>query len=762
MTQGPSTALTSATGRLVGTSALVAVAVIASMHALETVIVAGDWTGTGTRLVLVLAAVTCLARIVLERDREQVTPPAALAPSLVGAAVAVWGLLGLYGGPTDRFSIAVGLTNVERLTSRLTTARELTASETAPIDPSLPIELLAVGGVVVVFLVADLVAGGLRIPAATGLPLLALWVPGLVLVGTVPTTAFVVTVLSLLLMLAVDNPYRAVRRSAVSTSPRTRRAALGLRTGGSLAVAAAVTVGALVLGSSSAAVPQVVSSSWSRIFASEGQTVRLSDDLDMQRNLGERSGQRVLTYETAGQNLGPLRMFTLTGFDGTNWRRGQDRDGVPVADADEMLWPNPDVEREGGREARITLESLRDTLLPLPTEPRTLEAEGDWSYDATRDEVRGPDRTSSGTTFTVTAYARPLTPESLRTASGPDPDDPNYLEVPSTSRSEDIGAVAAEVTAGAGSRYDQALALQTYFRDTTRFTYSTEVPPGETGDSVWDFLQDRTGYCVQYATSMTVMARSLGIPARVGVGFLPGQRTSDTTFQVTGRDSHAWPELYFPGEGWVRFEPTPAQQSGPVPRWADPVVAGDGEQQGQMPDEVPTAGAAEEPAPEEEPAATAPTTQVGGQAGSGLPGWAWLGAAGAVLALVLGGAAWLLRRRGPTEAGVRDAESAWEDLAARLGEVGVSWPVSVTPRRAPQEIVGQVRVRTGRPVPEEAVEALATLAQALENQRYARRSTPTDAAGLDELVETAVAVVDDELSGRPARVADPSALPAGR
>uniref|UniRef100_UPI0030F6E6B3 transglutaminaseTgpA domain-containing protein n=1 Tax=Cellulosimicrobium funkei TaxID=264251 RepID=UPI0030F6E6B3 len=212
--------------RVLATSALVATAVVASTYALGSVVGPGGWTGTVVRVVVVLALVTGLSRWALERSHaargEVLAPPAALLPSLAGLVVGLWALLGLYGGPTDRFSLLIGLSNVDRVLSRLGTARDLTLAEVAPIDPSLPISLLAVGGAVVVFVVADLMAGGLRLGAGVALPLLALWVPGLVIVGEIPPLAFVVTVTALVLLLAVDNPHRAVRRGASARRPEDR------------------------------------------------------------------------------------------------------------------------------------------------------------------------------------------------------------------------------------------------------------------------------------------------------------------------------------------------------------------------------------------------------------------------------------------------------------------------------------------------------------------------------------------------------------
>ncbi|MCR1982119.1 DUF3488 and transglutaminase-like domain-containing protein [Cellulosimicrobium cellulans] len=752
--------------RVLATSALVATAVVASAYALGSVVGPGGWTGTVVRVVAVLALVTGLSRWALERSHaargEVLAPPAALLPSLAGLVVGLWALLGLYGGPTDRFSLLIGLSNVDRVLSRLATARDLTLAEVAPIDPSLPIALLAVGGAVVVFVVADLMAGGLRLGAGVALPLLALWVPGLVIVGEIPPLAFVVTVAALVLLLAVDNPHRAVRRGTSARRPEDR-AAGGLRAAGALVVAVAVAVTALGLGSASASLPEVASASWSRLFSSTGQTVRLSDDLDMRRDLAERSGEVVLRYRTDGEGVGPLRVFTLTGFDGTNWRRGADRDGTPIDGGEQLLWPDDPGATGDPTSLRVTLESLRDTKLPVPTEPRSVGIDGDWAYDDVRDEVLGVQPTGAGTSYELTVFPRPLDADALRGASGADPDDPNYLDVPATEHEQDIRDLATAVVDGATTRYDQALALQTYFRDISQFTYSTEVPPGDSGDAVWDFLQDRTGYCVQFATSMTMMARTLGIPARLGVGFLPGERVDEASYEVTGRDSHAWPELYFPGQGWVRFEPTPAQQTGPTPAWATPVAVTPGGP--ADPGNVPTPGAttaAPSAAPTPTPTAPGAGGTTGGTQEDSTPWPLVVGVATLVAAVLAAGLWFVLRRRSEVES-LRDAEDAWAELVARLGALDVRWPSSTTPRRVPAVVVAALQGRRGVDAGDEDVaEALTALASALESERYAPRPRETvTPEHLQALVDAAVEGIERSLSDRPARADGPSALRVG-
>ena len=134
-----------------------------------------------------------------------------------------------------------------------------------------------------------------------------------------------------------------------------------------------------------------------------------------------------------------------------------------------------------------------------------------------------------------------------------------YLALPDMP--DRVAALAGEVTAGAETPYDQALALQSFLRE---FPYDLHVASPPANRDVADyFLFDlQTGYCDYYATAMAVMARSLGIPARLAVGYATGDYDpQERAFVVYEDMAHSWPELYFPGAGWVPFEPTAAQQT---------------------------------------------------------------------------------------------------------------------------------------------------------------------------------------------------------
>ena len=126
-----------------------------------------------------------------------------------------------------------------------------------------------------------------------------------------------------------------------------------------------------------------------------------------------------------------------------------------------------------------------------------------------------------------------------------------------------VADLAVEVTenAGAENNYEKARALASYLSHDPSFSYSTKagVPPSD-ADLVDFFLFDpelgRSGYCQYFASAMVMMARSLGLPARLAAGFAPGERQDDNTFLYREANAHAWAEIYFPGYGWEIFEAT--------------------------------------------------------------------------------------------------------------------------------------------------------------------------------------------------------------
>ncbi|HIQ04909.1 MAG TPA: DUF3488 domain-containing protein [Anaerolineae bacterium] len=132
-----------------------------------------------------------------------------------------------------------------------------------------------------------------------------------------------------------------------------------------------------------------------------------------------------------------------------------------------------------------------------------------------------------------------------------------YLQLPELP--ERVHALAAEIVSDAATSYDQALALQDYLRQFP-YTLQVDVPPPDIDVVDYFLFQLQKGYCDYYATAMVVLARAVGLPARLAVGYAMGDyEYQASVYVVTEADAHSWPEVYFPGYGWQPFEPTAAR-----------------------------------------------------------------------------------------------------------------------------------------------------------------------------------------------------------
>ncbi|MEY2567840.1 MAG: protein-glutamine gamma-glutamyltransferase [Actinomycetota bacterium] len=172
--------------------------------------------------------------------------------------------------------------------------------------------------------------------------------------------------------------------------------------------------------------------------------------------------------------------------------------------------------------------------------------------------VRAAVELGQGAVYTVVSRRVPATAQLLRATDGapvPDALATRYAQAPVvTARVEQL---ARAVTANAPTTYDKVRALEAWMGAHTRYTL--DVPPlAPSADAVDQFLfVDRLGFCEQIGTSLVVMLRSLGVPARLAAGYAPGERNPFTgMYEVRAKDAHAWAEVYFPGVGWQGFDPT--------------------------------------------------------------------------------------------------------------------------------------------------------------------------------------------------------------
>ncbi len=132
-----------------------------------------------------------------------------------------------------------------------------------------------------------------------------------------------------------------------------------------------------------------------------------------------------------------------------------------------------------------------------------------------------------------------------------------YLQIPD-SLSTEIRNLAQNLTSGKTTPYDKAEAITNYLHGQITYSLTIPSPPPGIRQLDWFLFIWKSGYCNYYATAEVMMLRSAGVPARLAVGYAQGE-IKDGAFTVRGRDSHAWPEVYFPGVGWVEFEPTTSQ-----------------------------------------------------------------------------------------------------------------------------------------------------------------------------------------------------------
>jgi len=288
--------------------------------------------------------------------------------------------------------------------------------------------------------------------------------------------------------------------------------------------------------------------------------VTLSPLVDIRSRLVEQASVEAFRVEAAAPAY--WRLTALDEFDGQIWSSSGS-----YVEAQGRL---PDAPEPAPGATRLTqhfrIGALAQIWLPAAFEPLAVDspdADVDWDGDSSSLVVGTGRDTSDGLEYDVLSILPRLRPEDLSVGTaGLDTEFlARFTRLPEGTRPI-ADRYTAEAVGTETDAYAKALALQTWFR--TRFRYSLDVRPGHSTNALAEFLDpagSRSGYCEQFAGAYAALARSLGLPARVAVGFTPGEEDADApgTFVVTGRNAHAWPEVYFAGVGWVPFEPTPGR-----------------------------------------------------------------------------------------------------------------------------------------------------------------------------------------------------------
>jgi transglutaminase-like putative cysteine protease len=271
--------------------------------------------------------------------------------------------------------------------------------------------------------------------------------------------------------------------------------------------------------------------------------------VDIRSRLVNRGNVELLTVATETPRY--LSLSALGQFDGSRWTTLPE-DTRPATGTLGDAPPNSEVVQQ-----RITIKKLGGPLAPAARTAISAQWQGRtllWANKAGALYVDGG--LQAGYQYQVTSADNDPSPAELRTATVDRAPDPAYYAVPSNLPSE-VRDLALQVTADATTWYDKARALQDWFR--TQFKYTTTVQRGHSNDAMLNFLSIRKGYCEQFSGTFGAMARAIGLPTRVMVGFTPGILRADGLYHIAGRHAHAWDEVWFDGYGWVLFDPTPGR-----------------------------------------------------------------------------------------------------------------------------------------------------------------------------------------------------------
>ncbi|TML16437.1 MAG: hypothetical protein E6G39_05810 [Actinobacteria bacterium] len=297
--------------------------------------------------------------------------------------------------------------------------------------------------------------------------------------------------------------------------------------------------------------------------ASAGARVTVSSLVDIQARLVSQSSAEVFTVQSATPDY--WRLTALDRFDGTAWTSS----GSYVRAKTDLPTRLPASVPTHTLEQTFHIEALSALWLPAAYEPAAVIDDGDTGarYEAESGTltVKEGKETSDGLTYTIQSRIPQHDKAAVQSGSTAGLSREfvlRYTDVPATVANSLRSYLNQQSIRRAmpglltKSPYDQAVQLQNFFRT---FVYDLNVAAGHSVTDIQTFLAKRRGYCEQFAGTFAAIMRTLGVPARVAVGFTPGELEADGLYHVRGEHAHAWPEIYLDGVGWIRFEPTPGR-----------------------------------------------------------------------------------------------------------------------------------------------------------------------------------------------------------
>ena len=661
-----------------------------------------------------------------------------VAPSLVSLGqlfVGLGGLTGTYLRDTLWRGLVPTADTLDRVGELLRQAGTVLQTYAAPAPTTVGVAFLVVAVLTLTAVSVDSMGVTGRAPASAGIPLAAGFLVSVSNSGEAMEPWFFAAIAGLWLVMLAQQGHRVVgawpsdqRRESLgpddvsSGTPHHRGLAQLL---GALALVAAV-VGA-------SAIPHLPPTYFSDGLARNpdarsqggGAEVSFTETMDPSQDLRSQSQAPVLNYRTNAARLEPLRVTAAEEFRSGKWR-AEDRPTSGLLPLNAEL-PAPEGLSDGVRtvtqQLRVTGNQLPPPHLaaPSPLASVRLGEGAAYRFDPRDDTVLVQGATTSyevdylaiegGSELPADVGERPADPQDF---------DAELLEVDEAS-ADAVAELTAQVVGEEANSLQAAILIQNHFRRAP-YRYSLDLAPSaeaDSGDPIGGFLATRQGYCVQFATAMVMMARTEGIPARMAVGFLPGQIQVDGSRKVVAADAHTWPELWIEGMGWTRFEPTPGIRANQPPAYAQNRDEGDTATETTT-TVTQTGTVAPEPTG---PAAGSPSLLDQLREMLPLLGRVLLGLL--VLALALAVVPVVGRRH--REAGLRTAattqeqvEGRWTYLVRTLQDLGVAPP----PARSPRGMGRHYREETV--LDRRGEEALGRVTDTLERTRYAPATAVRD------------------------------------
>lgn len=452
------------------------------------------------------------------------------------------GVLGLFPGPG-----AIG-----DLGLVLEASVEAVRVGVPPVPATTPVLCLVVIAIGLVAVLVDTLAVAAGTPAACGLVLLCVYaVPASLADEMLPWWSFVLGATAFAALLAVDGAHRHHVWRNRPVMPGTGR---GVGSPSAL-VSIALALGLLV-GATATAVGTVGSLPGGGSGGGGSGGLALKPFTALRGMLSQGANVELFRVRGLGTESRYLRALTLPRYDGAGgWQPAEALpDNIP-ATGDLPLGPG---DNGGGLVTTIEIEPINseDLWAPVYGVPRRMrDLPPGMFYDPSGGMVYSRNTRKLPKYVEEADLTQPAADDLRSSGFDYGEIDPVYLV--NDGIDPDVVALAQNLADGKSNALDKAQAIQAYFSEENGFEYRTETSQAQGVEALKDFLFGaKIGYCEQFASAMAILARAAGLPSRVAIGFTAGFQSGEYR-SITTQDAHAWVEIFFPGEGWVTFDPTP-------------------------------------------------------------------------------------------------------------------------------------------------------------------------------------------------------------